>query len=168
MHVSPTVAAISEPATLLMARVGRLLVVPQLILLLYTSLAVAPHQLCLALFVQTFAFVTHNKVITAQYFSWYLCLLPLCRDNFHGGEHHHDRRLPTAVLGLVLAVLVWLATAYGLEMRGMALHSTVWWASVGVFVAKVNLLGALVASTTLAVHVGPQGRPLLQKQHKSD
>jgi len=55
--------------TIDMTLVGRLLLVPQLCLLIYTSLGVAPYNLPLALFIQTFLFVAHNKVITAQYFT---------------------------------------------------------------------------------------------------
>jgi GPI mannosyltransferase 1 subunit M len=48
-----------------MSLVGRVLLLPQLVLLVYTSLGQAPHNLTLALFVQTFIFVVYNKVITA-------------------------------------------------------------------------------------------------------
>jgi phosphatidylinositol glycan class M len=136
----------SSSATVL-AWIGRLLLAPQLVLLLYTSLAVAPHQLSLALFVQTFLFVAHNKVITAQYFTWYLCLLPLSRDRFCFAH----RRVQTALVGSLGSVVLWLGTAYCLEMRGLAVHFAVWWASVVVFAANVNLLGALLASTTKGV-----------------
>jgi GPI mannosyltransferase 1 subunit M len=119
-----------------------LLLVPQLILLAYSSLGIAPHNLALALFVQTFLFVAHNKVITAQYFTWYLCLLPLCSDCMR-----LTRRVLVALVLLGSSIVVWLATAYCLEMQGMAMHSTVWMASLLFFVANVNLLGALLAST---------------------
>ena len=141
-QVTRTSSAGSINATVL-ALTGRLLLAPQLLLLLYTSLAVAPHQLALALFVQTFLFVAHNKVITAQYFTWYLCLLPLCRDRFCFAH----RRVKAALVGLLGSVVAWLGAAYCLEMRGLAVHSTVWWASVVVFAANVNLLGALLEST---------------------
>jgi GPI mannosyltransferase 1 subunit M len=125
-----------------MALAGRLLLVPQLILLAYSSLGIAPHNLALALFVQTFLFVAHNKVITAQYFTWYLCLLPLCSDCMR-----LTRRVRVALVLLGSSIVVWLAAAYCLEIQGMAMHSTVWMASLLFFVANVNLLGALLAST---------------------
>jgi phosphatidylinositol glycan class M len=124
-----------------MALVGRLLLLPQLTLLFYTSLGIAPHNLSLALFVQTFLFVAHNKVITAQYFTWYLCLLPLCSESLA-----LTRRVATALGTLLVAVLFWLGSAYCLEMQGMAVHRIVWLASVVFFGANVNLLGALLDS----------------------
>jgi phosphatidylinositol glycan class M len=124
-----------------MELVGRLLLLPQLTLLLYTSLGIAPHNLSLALFVQTFLFVAHNKVITAQYFTWYLCLLPLCSESLA-----FTRRVATALGTLLVAVGFWLGSAYCLEMQGMAVHRIVWLASVVFFGANVNLLGALLDS----------------------
>lgn len=142
----------------MMPVVGRLLLVPQLVLLLYSSLAVAPHNLPLALFVQTFLFVVHNKVITAQYFTWYLCLLPLCSSSFH-----LTRRVLLAVVILLASILVWLGAAYCLEMQGMAVHRLVWMASVLFFVANVNLLGALLASSTEL-----NGNPVPAPKNKTD
>jgi phosphatidylinositol glycan class M len=127
------------------AALGRLLLVPQAALLLYVSLGVAPRRLGLALFVQTFAFVALNKVITAQYFTWYLVLLPLC-----SGEIDWSRpRVQASVAILGLSVLAWLASAYCLEMLGMAVHREVWMASILFFAANVNLLGALMSAVSL-------------------
>jgi len=122
---------------------GKLLMLPQLILLVYSSLGMAPFHLGLTVFVQTFLFVTHNKVITAQYFTWYLCLLPLCTDVLR-----LTPRVKRSVAFLLLSIGIWLGSAYCLEMQGMAVHKWVWLASVLFFVANVNLMGALLRSTT--------------------
>lgn len=123
----------------IMSWVGRLLLLPQLVLLVYSSLGVAPYDLGLALFTQTYLFVTLNKVITAQYFTWYLCLLPLC--------HRFDYwRVKWAFAWLVFSIAVWLASAYCLEMRGLAVHRLVWCASCGYFAANIHFLGALLRS----------------------
>ena len=126
-----------------MVLVGRLLLVPQAFLLLYSSLGVAPYKLGLALFLQTYIFVTFNKVITAQYFSWYLCLLPLCTD-----ELGLTSRVQHALLGLGFSVATWLGCAFCLEMQGMNVHGIVWLASLFHFGANVNLMGALLYSCT--------------------
>lgn len=129
-----------------MALVGRLLLLPQLALLLYTSLGIAPRNLSLALFAQTFLFVAHNKVITAQYFTWYLCLLPLCSESLS-----FTRRVATALYTLLVAVGFWLGSAYCLEMQGIQSYRIVWLASVVFFGANVNLLGALLDSNRVVI-----------------
>ena len=132
--------AMARPAANL-TMIGRLLLLPQVVLLLYSSLGIASHDLGLAMFVQTFLFVTHNKVITAQYFTWYLCLLPLCSDSLV-----LNRRVKMALLGLGLSIIFWLGSAYCLEMLGLSVHRIVWIASVVYFFANVNLMGALLKS----------------------
>ena len=125
--------------------IGKLLVLPQLVLLVYSSLGIAPHNLPLALFTQTYLFVIHNKVITAQYFTWYLCLLPICSDSLFQSNMN---RVKTALLLLILSIVLWLASAYCLEMQGMNVHSLVWFMSIVHFMANINMLRSLLASTT--------------------
>lgn len=125
-----------------MTLIGRLLLVPQLVLLVYTSLVVAPTNLGLALFVQTYLFVTQNKVITAQYLTWYLCLLPLCCDCFG----IMTRRLQFSLVWLAITFALWLGSAYCLEMQGWAVHRLVWMASVAYFWVNVSVIGALLNS----------------------
>ena len=120
---------------------GQFLLIPQVVLLVYTSLGIAPNELSLALFCQTYLFVTLNKVITAQYFTWYLCLLPLCSNTFL-----LTKRVQFSILGLVISILIWLGNAYCLEMQGMSVHRLVWFASMLFFAANINLLCALLQS----------------------
>jgi phosphatidylinositol glycan class M len=144
---SATTATIETASSLFsLATLGRLLLVPQALLLAYSSLGMAPHngQLGLTLFVQTYLFVTHNKVITAQYFTWYLCLLPLCNSGGGGGGLLSSRKVGKALILLIISILLWLGSAYGLEMQGLAFHRIVWLASVLYFFANVNLMGALL------------------------
>jgi phosphatidylinositol glycan class M len=129
-----------------LATLGRLLLVPQAFLLAFSSVGMAPHngQLGLTLFLQTYLFVTHNKVITAQYFTWYLCLLPLC--NSTSGGLLKSRKVVRASIMLGVSILLWLGSAYGLEMQGLRFHRIVWFASVLYFFANVNMMGALLES----------------------
>lgn len=123
------------------AIIGKLLLIPQLILLIYTSLTVAPQNLGLALFLQTYLFVTQNKVITAQYLTWYLCLLPLCCDFFR-----MTKRVVFSLVTLGASYGFWLGSAYYLEMQGWPIHRLVWLASVLYFEANIAVIGALLDS----------------------
>lgn len=127
-----------------LATLGRFLLLPQAFLLAFSSVGMAPHngQLGLTLFVQTYLFVTHNKVITAQYFTWYLCLLPLCSST--SDDLLKSSKIVRASILLVVSILLWLGSAYGLEMQGLAFHRIVWIASVLYFFANVKMMGALL------------------------
>lgn len=136
------VALGAEVASSSLPTMGRALLLPQIVLLLFSSLGIAPYDLSFALFVQTFFFVALNKVITAQYFTWYLVLLPLCSDRikWNSGE------MVFALGMLGVSILTWLGSAFCLEMKGMAVHLQVWLSSLIFFVANVNLLRVILKS----------------------
>ena len=134
------VAIGGELASSSLSTLGRVLLLPQVVLLLYASLGIAPNDLTFALFVQTFFFVALNKVFTAQYFTWYLVVLPLCSDRVRWRSR--DMMVALGLLGV--AIVTWLGSAFCLEMKGMAVHLQVWMASIGFFIANVNLLRAIL------------------------
>ena len=117
---------------------------PQMIILGYASLGIAPYDITFAIFIQTYAFVTFNKVITAQYFTWYICLLPLCSTRIRW----NTKRMYIALASLGIAIVTWLSMAFTLEMLGWETYVQVWMASVLFFVANVNLLLAIVNGYT--------------------
>lgn len=119
---------------------GHIPTIPQLFILGFTSLGIAPYDLTLALFIQTFAFVAFNKVMTAQYFTWYLCLLPLCS----GRIVWRSRQMLLSLALLAVAIVSWLLSAFTLEMLGWRTHRQVWMASVFFFVANINLLVSIL------------------------
>ena len=59
----------------LFLRIG--LFLPQILLFASIIVTFASKNLEACFLLQTMVFVTYNKVVTAQYFSWYLCLLPV-------------------------------------------------------------------------------------------
>jgi len=117
---------------------------PQMIILGYASLGIAPYDITFAIFIQTYTFVTFNKVITAQYFTWYICLLPLCSPRICW----NTKRMYIALASLGIAIVTWLGMAFTLEMLGWETYMQVWMASVLFFVANVNLLLAIVNGYT--------------------
>lgn len=121
---------------------SHILFLPQILLLLVSSLVMAPNRLELTLFCQTFLFVACNKVITGQYFTWYLALLPLCLTDNVKWMKRPKSLVAFSFFGV--AIILWLVSAYCLEMLGWPVHLHVWMASLLFFIANVNLLGVIL------------------------
>lgn len=70
-----------------------------------------------SMFLQTFVFVTFNKVCTSQYFMWYMVLLP-----FFLGSMANVSRARLAITGAlwVLAQVWWIRQGYLLEFLGLS------------------------------------------------
>ena len=101
---------------------------------------------------QTWAFVAFNKVCTAQYFLWYLSLLPCAAMSssisLKGGL--------CASVAWLLAEVHWLSWAYRLEFEGENVFFQLWMASVAFFVVNVACIAFLIKShagcTRFVVH----------------
>ena len=92
------------------------------------------------LFCQTVVFVTFNKVITSQYFLWYLCLFPLSLPQLRLG-------FGEAVICMLLWLTpqgFWLLTAYYLEFQGWNTFMVVWFQGLAFFTANVGLLAKFI------------------------
>uniref|UniRef100_A0A1D1ZHI0 GPI mannosyltransferase 1 n=1 Tax=Anthurium amnicola TaxID=1678845 RepID=A0A1D1ZHI0_9ARAE len=89
------------------------------------------------LFVQTVAFVAFNKVITAQYFVWFLSFLPLILP-------WSNMKLKwegfTCILVWVGAQVHWLMWGYLLEFKGKNVFIQLWSASIVFLFANVYIL----------------------------
>ena len=115
---------------------------PQIILLLAISkqFGERPQDIPFCLFAQTFIFVAYNKVVTSQYFLWYLSLLPLVFPKL---------RLTTSemlTVGLLwcFTQASWLLPAYFLEFKGYNTFQFIWIESLAFFAANIGILSKLV------------------------
>ncbi|KAL6976815.1 hypothetical protein U1Q18_025600 [Sarracenia purpurea var. burkii] len=88
-------------------------------------------------FVQTVAFVAFNKVITAQYFVWFFCLLPLILP-------WTNMKLKWEGLSSILlwigAQTHWLMWGYLLEFKGKHVFQQLWAASLIFLAANTGVL----------------------------
>jgi phosphatidylinositol glycan class M len=86
------------------------------------------------------------KVLTAQYFIWYLALLPLVAIRVRPGRHNGHSVLAAALaLGSwAVCLLFWLATAYRLEFLGHDAWGTLWPASLAFYVASMAGVAVVV------------------------
>ncbi|KAJ2775749.1 GPI mannosyltransferase 1 [Coemansia javaensis] len=139
MWFLPIYLAFSSPAS---AAMGLLTFLPQAVTVAALGLAFG-RDLYFAAFAQTFAFVAYNKVCTAQYFMWYMCLLPVVL------PHSSLRLVPK---GLVL-IAVWVGSqalylrqAYRLEFLGENTFELLWAAGAAIFVANNWILHQIVSS----------------------
>ncbi|KAH3899030.1 related to GPI mannosyltransferase 1 [Saccharomycodes ludwigii] len=103
------------------------------------------------LFIQTYAFVIFNKVITSQYFIWYLLFLPLYLSNINDNNNNNGRG-KAKVLHIFKILLIWVSTqaiwlyfAYYLEFQGLNCFYP--WLFIGhlwFFIGNVYILGKLI------------------------
>lgn len=92
--------------------------VPQLVLsAVILPVVFARKDMVKTMFLQTFAFVTFNKVCTSQYFMWYMVLLPFYIESIK------KKRLGELMVWLVLWILsqvLWIRKGYELEFMGIS------------------------------------------------
>ncbi|GAA6060212.1 hypothetical protein JCM10212_002291 [Sporobolomyces blumeae] len=115
---------------------------PQMILSVGLGFVFAHDDLAYAWFVQTFAFVTFNKVCTSQYFLWYLWLLPVALARIHMSA----RRSISVASIWVLSQALWLSQAYRLEIAGTGGYLAVWSAGIVFFLSQCWVLRELLVA----------------------
>lgn len=99
------------------------------------------------LFFQTFAFVTFNKVITSQYFIWFLIFLPQYLLNSTLLLRLHYKKGILMLAMWVLAQAAWLNYAYSLEFLGKStFNSGLFLSSCMFFLTNCWLLGEFIVS----------------------
>jgi len=108
---------------------------PQLVLLCKTSFSFFRHPE-FVFFINTAVFVTFNKVVTSQYFLWYLCLLPLLL------PYLLITRSETVVLTLLWSgnQAAWLLAAYQLEFLGKPTYTYIFLASIAFFLTNCHII----------------------------
>jgi len=106
-----------------------------------------------ALFAQTLAFVTFNKVCTAQYFVWWFMLLPLILPSLV--RSYRKKHLIFSFSLWIIAQLHWLVWAYSLEFKGMQVYRILWTASLAFFGANIWFLVNIIDAYELIDIIGP-------------
>jgi phosphatidylinositol glycan class M len=112
---------------------------PQVLLILLLSLRYY-RDVVLCVLLQTYVFVVFNKVCTAQYFLWYIGLLPLV---VPASGMSRRRGLALAALWVVTEGH-WLAWAYQLEFLGRNAFLQVWAASTLFFAANAYIISQII------------------------
>jgi len=115
--------------------IGRFAFVPQALAVVWSGASLVQYDLPFACMIQTMLFVTFNKVITAQYFVWYLTLLPVAKF----GQLTQRKALSLA-MKWTASCGNWLFWAWLLEFKKLPVSPIVWLSSVLFFVVNLHLV----------------------------
>lgn len=113
---------------------------PQLIVQVVLVLSFA-QDLPFCCLVQTIAFVAFNKVMTAQYFVWFFCLLPLV---LAWSKMKLKWKGLSCMTLWVAGQLHWLMWGYLLEFKGRNVFLQLWMASILFLAANTYVLVSLI------------------------
>ncbi|KMZ67266.1 GPI mannosyltransferase 1 [Zostera marina] len=97
-------------------------------------------------FVQTVAFVSFNKVITAQYFVWFFCLLPLI---LPWTKMKLKWKGAVCIIVWMVAQLHWLFWGYLLEFKGKNVFIQLWLAGIAFLAANTYVLTVIIGHHNL-------------------
>ena len=78
---------------------------------------------------QTIIFITYNKVITAQYFTWYVTLLPISLSTVIIPTKQYKKMSYISMIWLI-SLSFWLFNAYLLEFKGFNTFLMIWFAGL--------------------------------------
>lgn len=129
--------------------------IPQLLISgVFIPLKFAREDVLSSIFLQTFAFVMFNKVMTSQYFIWFLIFLPhyLSRSKFLGEKY---------LRGIALLVVwvasqgLWLFNAYNLEFLGISTFDVgLLYSAIGFFLLNCWILGEFIDDLSGGEYIG--------------
>jgi len=114
--------------------------VPQMSLSLALGFYYGKQHLPFACFIQTYVFVVFNKVVTFQYFMWYLWFIPLLAKEI---KFTSLEWISVATIW-VLTQAIWLSQAYKLEFLGEPRFRQVWMSSIGFMLGHGWIIGMLI------------------------
>ncbi|ODV86706.1 glycosyltransferase family 50 protein [[Candida] arabinofermentans NRRL YB-2248] len=124
-------------------KLEKLAFIPQLSLsAVLIPLTLANINLPSCLFIQTFTFITFNKVITSQYFIWFLCFLPM----YLSTTTISLKKGVILIIGWVLTQALWLYYGYKLEFLGEIGIFTfgIWSSSCIFFIWNCYMIGEFI------------------------
>ena len=103
----------------------------------------------LALFIQTTVFVIFNKVVTAQYFLWYMTLLPLIFVNTDLGKR---KLLSVGMLAMFLFLdMLWCQQSYRFEFLGEHTISQIQYVNIAWFVYCCFTLAQIILNHRVTI-----------------
>ncbi|EGG01354.1 family 50 glycosyltransferase [Melampsora larici-populina 98AG31] len=121
---------------------------PQISLSLGLGFLFGSIDLRFAWFIQTLGFVGFNKVVTSQYFLWYLWFIPLILDRIHLSRS----RLIFMVSSWIITQALWLNQAYQLEFMGKSVFRELWMFSLFFFICNSWILVCLIKAYKPIAH----------------
>lgn len=116
---------------------------PQGILVLFCSMFLF-NDLNLCLMIVTWVFVTFNKVVTAQYFLWYISLIPLIMPFNKMFKKKKTKCLIMFTIWLIFEVY-WNSLSHNLEIKGVNQFLEIWVLNIVFFLINSIIISQIVS-----------------------